>query len=158
MWWRLTRTQFNQQRGEANKIALRKIIVGGEVPGILAYDGQEPVAWCSVAPREAYGALERSRTLKRVDDNPVWSVVCFYVSKPYRNMGLTVKLLRAAIDHVKTSGGKIVEGYPLEPKAGRLPDPFVYTGLPNSFLKAGFHEALRRSKTRPIMRYTITER
>jgi len=158
MWWRLTRTQFNKQKGEANKKALKQIVADGQVPGILAYDKGEPIAWCSVAPRETYGSLERSRTLKRVDDKPVWSVVCFFTAKPYRNKGLTVKLLRASIDYVKTKGGKILEGYPVDPQKDRLPDPFAYTGLPHSFLKAGFTEVLRRSKTRPIMRYVITER
>jgi len=156
MWWRLTRTQFNKQKGEANKIALKQIVSNGEVPGILAYDKGEPVAWCSVAPRETYGSLERSRTLKRVDDKPVWSVVCFFTAKPYRNKGLTAKLLHAAIEYVKTKGGKIVEGYPVDPQKGRLPDPFMYTGLLQSFLKAGFTEVFRSSKTRIIVRYTIT--
>jgi len=156
MWWRLTRAQFNKQKGEANKNALKQIVANGEVPGILAYDKGEPIAWCSVAPRETYGALERSRTLKRVDEMPVWSVVCFFTAKPYRNRGLNVKLLRAAIDYVRSRGGKILEGYPVDPGKGRLPDPFAYTGLLHSFLKAGFSEVLRRSKTRPIMRNSIT--
>jgi GNAT superfamily N-acetyltransferase len=156
MWWRLPRTQFNKQKGEANKNALKEIVANGEVPGIIAYDKEEPVAWCSVAPRETYSSLERSRTLKRIDDKPVWSVVCFFTAKPYRNKGLTVKLLRAAIDYAKTKGGKIIEGYPVDPQSGRLPDPFVYTGLLQSFLKVGFTEAFRSSKTRIMMRYTIT--
>jgi GNAT superfamily N-acetyltransferase len=157
MWWRLTRTQFNKQKGEANRMALKQIVANGEPPGILAYDKGEPVAWCSVAPRETYGTLERSRTLKKIDDKPVWSVVCFFTAKPYRNKGLTVKLLRAAIEYAKTKGGKIVEGYPVDPQSGRLPDPFVYTGLLQSFLKAGFKEVSRSSKTRIVMRYTITQ-
>jgi GNAT superfamily N-acetyltransferase len=157
MWWRLTRTQFNKQKGEANRMALKQIVANGEPPGILAYDKGEPVAWCSVAPRETYGTLERSRTLKKIDDKPVWSVVCFFTAKPYRNKGLTVKLLRAAREYAKTKGGKIVEGYLVDPQSGRLPDPFVYTGLLQSFLKAGFKEVSRSSKTRIVMRYTITQ-
>jgi len=156
MWWRLTRTQFNKQKGKANKKALKKIVASGQVPGIIAYDHQEPVAWCSVAPRETYNSLERSRTLKRIDDKPVWSVVCFFVAKSHRNKGLMIRLLRAAIDYARQRGGKTLEGYPVDPQKGRLPDPFAYTGLLRSFLKAGFTEVLRRSKTRPIMRYTIT--
>jgi GNAT superfamily N-acetyltransferase len=158
MWWRIPRAQFNQQKGEANREALKKIVADGEVPGILAYDHQEPIAWCSVEPRERYAALERSRTLRRVDDKPVWSVVCFFTAKPYRNRGLTVRLLGEAIDHVKANGGRIVEGYPVDSKATRLPDPFAFTGLLPSFLKAGFSEVFRSSKTRIIVRYVITER
>lgn len=156
MWWRLTRAQFNKQKGEANKNALKEIVASGEVPGILAYDKGEPVARCSVAPRETYSSLERSRTLKRIDDEPVWSVVCFFIAKPYRNKGVTLKLLRAAIDYAKTKGAKIVEGYPVDTQKGRLPDPFVYTGLLQSFVKVGFKEVFRSSKTRIVMRYSIT--
>lgn len=66
-----------------------------------------------------------------------------------------MKLLRAAIKYVSEQGGKIVEGYPVEPKKGQMPDAFAWTGLVSAFRKAGFVEVLRRSPTRPIMRYTL---
>ncbi|MEM3459087.1 MAG: GNAT family N-acetyltransferase [Candidatus Bathyarchaeia archaeon] len=158
MWWRLKRSDFMRQRGELNRKTLKKIVDSGETPGILVYADDEPVRWCAVAPREAYPTLERSRVLKRVDAKPVWSVVCFFVAKPFRGKGLTVQLLKAAVEHVRKQGGKIVEGYPVEPKKGRMPDPFAYTGLVSSFRKAGFVEVLRRSENRPIMRYFIAEK
>lgn len=158
MWWKLKRSEFMRQRGEANRKALKVIVDSGEIPGIIAYANSEPVGWCAVAPRQAYPALERSRILKRVDDKPVWSVVCFFVAKPFRRKGLTVKLLTAAIEHVRKNGGKIIEGYPVEPKKARMPDPFAYTGLVSAFRKAGFVEVLRRSESRPIMRYNIGEK
>jgi GNAT superfamily N-acetyltransferase len=157
MWWRLKRSEFEKQKGEQNKKALKGIVDSGEIPGILAYANGEAVGWCSVAPRESYPTLERSRVLKRVDDKPVWSIVCFFVSKPFRHKGVTVALLKAAAKHVKEHGGKIVEGYPVEPKKGYTPDPFVYTGLASAFRKAGFVEVIRHSETRPIMRYMIGE-
>lgn len=158
MWWRLKRSQFQKQQGEGNKKALRKIVDSGEIPGILAYQGRNAVAWCSVAPREAYPVLERSRILKRVDDQPVWSVVCFFVDKESRHTGVTLELIKAAIEYVRKQGGSIVEAYPVEPKKSQIPDLFAYHGLASTFRKAGFAEVLRRSETRPIMRYTITER
>jgi len=157
MWWRLKRSQFEKQKGEGNRRALKKIVDSGEVPGLLAYAGGQPVAWCSVAPRETYSVLERSQTLKRIDDQPVWSVVCFFVAKPFRGKGVTVKLLRATVEYVKEQGARIIEGYPVEPKKTRMPDAFAYTGLVSTFRKAGFIEVLRRSETRPIMRYFIGE-
>jgi len=89
MWWKLKRSDFMKQKGEENRKALKKLTDSGEIPGIPAYVGAEPVGWCAVAPREAYPALERSRVLKRVDDKPVWSIVCFYVAKQFRRKGLT---------------------------------------------------------------------
>jgi len=156
MWWRLKRSEFNKQKGEGNKKALRKIIKASEIPGILAYDKTEPVGWCAISPRSSYSGLERSRVLQPVDDNPVWSVVCFFVAKPYRRKGVTVKLLEAAVKHAKKNGAKIVEGYPIEPKKdGLMPDVFAWTGFSSAFIKAGFQEAARRSAGRPIMRYYI---
>jgi len=155
MWWRLKRSDFDRMKGEGNKKAMRALVDSGEIPGILAFEGRKAVAWCSVAPREQYPVLARSRILKPVDDRPVWSIVCFFVLKDYRNQGVTVQLLKAAVQHVKKQGGKIVEGYPVEPKKKRMPDVFAYTGLASGFRKAGFKECLRRSETRPIMRYPI---
>lgn len=154
MWWRLKRSEFNKNKGEGNKKALKKIVSGGEVPGIIAYVNNQPVGWCSVAPRGAFSTLERSRVLKPVDDKPVWSVVCFFVAKPFRRKGISVKLLEASVEHVKKQGGKIIEGYPGDPSSA-LPDAFVYNGLVSAFRKAGFVEVLRRSKRRPIMRYFL---
>jgi GNAT superfamily N-acetyltransferase len=158
MFWRIKRSQFNQQKGEKNRMALKRIVDSGVIPGILGYLHGIPVGWCSVAPRESYLALENSRILKRVDDKPVWSIVCFFVAKQYRRRGLTSLLIEAAIDHVRECGGGIVEGYPVEPKAVKAPDVFLYTGLASAFLKAKFTELLRRSESRPIMRYVIKRR
>jgi GNAT superfamily N-acetyltransferase len=157
MWWRLKRSEFKKQKGEGNRKAMKKIVDSGEAPGLLAYMNGRSVAWCSVAPREAFSALERSRILKRVDDKPVWSVVCFFVAKPFRRKGITMKLLRAAVEYAKKQGARIVEGYPVEPKKPKMPDLFAYHGLASTFRKAGFVEVIRRSETRPIMRYFIKE-
>jgi len=155
MWWRLTAKEFERQKGEENRRAMKRKVKSGEVPGLLAYHDGEPVGWCSVAPREAYPRLERSRVLKRVDDQPVWSVVCFYVAKQYRRRGVTRELLEASIDYVRDRGGTILEGYPTEPKSERAPDLFLYHGIPSVFAEAGFVEVARRSERRPIMRYII---
>jgi len=155
MFWRLSRADWEKQRGEKNRKALKKIIDSGEIPGILAYAGGKPVGWCSIAPRERFVRLENSRVLKRVDEKSAWSVVCFFIAKHFRKKGVTVELLKAAIEYARKKGAKIVEGYPVEPKKGKFPDVFAYTGLASAFRKAGFEEVLRRSETRPIMRYFI---
>lgn len=155
MYWRLPRSQFNQQQGELNRQAMKALVDSGDIPGILAYSGDEPVGWCSIAPREEFSALARSRILKPVDDQPVWSVVCFFVKRGQRRKGLTIQLLKAAIAYARLKGAKVIEGYPVDPKDDRAPDAFVYTGLLSAFEQAGFAEVLRRSATRPIMRYNL---
>jgi GNAT superfamily N-acetyltransferase len=153
MWWRLQRSQFNKQKGQGNKKAFKKIVDSGEIPGIIAYADDQPVAWCALAPRENYLALQNSRILARVDEAPVWSITCFFVIRTFRRIGISMNLLRAAVEYACKHGATIVEGYPVEPKKGSMPDAFAWTGLASAFRKAGFVEVLRRSETRPIMRY-----
>ena len=155
MYWRLTRTQFYEQQGELNHRNIQALVDSGNIPGILAYSGDEPIGWCSIAPREEFPTLGRSRILKPVDDQPVWSVVCFFVARNQRRKGVTVDLLKAAIDFARLNGARIVEGYPVEPKTGKAPVVFIYTGVLSAFKQAGFSEVLRRSETRPIMRYYL---
>ena len=157
MWWRLTRSQFDAQKGQQNKAALKQLVQSGAAPGMLVYVHNEPVGWCAIAPRERYSALERSRVLKPVDDQPVWSVTCFFIAKPFRRKGMTTALLRAAVAYAREQGASIVEGYPIEAKTGTMPEVYAFTGLSPAFRKAGFVEVLRRSETRPIMRYVISE-
>jgi len=157
MWWRIPRSQYEKQKGAKNRQAMKELVDGGDAPGIIAYQDGQPVAWCSVAPRESFSRLERSRILKPVDGKAVWSVVCFFVAKEHRRNGLSVKLLKAAIDFVRARRGRIVEGYPVEPDKKQA-DAFVWSGLASAFVKAGFKEVERRSETRPIMRYEIKQK
>jgi len=69
----------------------------------------------------------------------------FFVAKQYTHKGVTVALLKAALKHVKKRGGKIVEGYSVEPKKGYTSDAFAYTGLASAFRNSGFIEVLRCS-------------
>jgi GNAT superfamily N-acetyltransferase len=152
MLWRLKRSEFEKQKGDKNKAAFKAVVDSGEAPGILAYANGNAIGWCAVAPRETYPALDRSRVLKKVDDKPVWSIVCLFIAKEYRRKGVSVELLNAAAQYVRKRGGRLVEGYPVEPRKNAMPDVFAWTGVASAFLKAGFAECARRSETRPIMR------
>ena len=158
MFWRVPRKEWEANRGAGNKRALKKIVAAGRAaPGILAYAGHEPIGWCAVAPREQYVALERSRILKPIDDQPVWSISCLFVKRTHRRQGISALLLKAAVQFAKKQGAKIVEGYPVAPTMQKMPDPFLWHGVPSAFTAAGFKEVLRRSRTRPIMRFEIKE-
>jgi GNAT superfamily N-acetyltransferase len=156
MTWRLTRAEYERRKGASNKRAFRRIVESGTPPGVLAYRDGRPVGWCAIAPRESYPTLERSRVLKRVDQQPVWSVVCFFVAREARGRGVSVKLLKNAVAFATARGARIVEGYPVEP-ATRWPAAFAWTGLASAFRRAGFKEVARRSATRPIMRWSVKE-
>ena len=158
MYWKLPRKDFTAGQGEKNRLAQKRIVASGRTPGLLACVDGIPAGWVAVEPRENYPVLNNSRILKPLDEFPVWSVTCFFVARKNRNQGLTVSLLKAAIEFVAKQGGKMVEGYPVEPRqAGTMPPAFVYTGLASAFTQAGFTEAGRRSGTRPIMRFPISK-
>jgi GNAT superfamily N-acetyltransferase len=108
-----------------------------------------------VALRDTFPVLDRSPVLKRIDDRPVWSVVCFFIHRSSRRQGLSEQLLQAAVAYAGQEGAHIIEGYPIEPRKDSTPDIYAFTGLASTFRNAGFVEVARRSATRPIMRYTI---
>jgi GNAT superfamily N-acetyltransferase len=155
MYWRLRRAEFNLMKGTQNRQALHNLAMASGTPGLLGYRGEQPVGWVALAPRSDYPTLERSRILSPVDDQPVWSIVCFYVDRHFRRSGLTVQLLHGVIDYARQQGANMLEGYPVDPKGESLPPVFVYTGLAPAFLQAGFVEVARRSPTRPIMRLSL---
>lgn len=156
MYWKLQPRDFDAGKYEGNRLAQKAIVAAGGMPGLLAYVDRRPYGWCAVEPREHYPGLARSRILAPIDKNPVWSVTCFYIDKSFRKRGLSTGLLKAVVDFVSSRGGRIVEGYPTEPRPGaKIVPTVVFTGLARAFREAGFEEVGRRSETRPIMHFYI---
>lgn len=155
MVWRRTAAEWPAAKGEPNRRAFRKIIADGPPPGVLAYAGKEPIGWCAVAPRETYVRLQTSRVLKPLDDQPVWSISCLFVARAWRRRGISSRLADAAAQLARRLGAKIVEAYPVLPRTSDMPAAFAWTGVPGSFERAGFTEAGRHSRSRPILRRRV---
>jgi len=149
MRWRMTSTEYRQATTQDRSDRLDALARGPAPAGVLAYLAEEPVGWCAVAPREHYRALERSRTLPRIDDQPVWSVVCFFVTSRIRRGGATRTLLDAAVEYARSRGAAVVEGYPVEPG----PRSYTYMGSPQTFRAAGFIDVTPAGQSRTVMRY-----
>lgn len=156
MFWRVTRSEFDRLGSDGRRKAFNGIVKSDEITGILAYASDEPIGWCSIAPRETFGALERSRTLKRVDDQAVWSIVCFFVARPFRRNDLMARLLMAAIGYAAAHDAKIVEGYPVDTRGLSRASVELYTGVASVFHEAGFIEV--RRQPRLVMRYFIEDK
>ena len=155
MSWRQTRAEHAARKGAANKRAMRRLVANDKQLGILAYDGQAPVGWCALAPREDFTRLGASRVLRPIDAEPVWSIPCFFLAKPYRRRGLSTEILRGVIAYCRATEVPVIEAYPVIPYSPEMPAAFAWTGMLSSFLKAGFQEERRWSKSRPIVRYRI---
>jgi GNAT superfamily N-acetyltransferase len=100
---------------------------------------------------ERIAALERNRTLPRIDNASVWSVVCFFVNRRFRRQGVTLGLLDAAVEYAHTLGAEIVEGYPVAPGS----PSYTYMGAPETFRRAGFHDVTPVGQARQVMHRVI---
>ena len=155
MHFRLRKQEYEQGKGDRNRRALRALVTSGPPPGVLAYAGRQAVGWCAVAPREGYPRLERSRAMRSPDDRPVWSVVCLFVARDHRRRGVSVALLDGAAGFAVSRGATTVEGYPVDPRSGAMPDVFAWTGTVAAFRAAGFVEVGRPLPGRPVMRREV---
>ncbi len=149
MRWRMRSSESSRSTKEQRVAVLESLVRTGTPVGLLGYAGEDPVAWCSVAPRETYHRLETYAKLPRIDDMAVWSVVCFFVDVRYRGQGVTRGLLRAAVEYALESGAPAVEAYPVDPGS----PSYGYMGYPSLFLKAGFRDATPPGQARRVMRF-----
>jgi GNAT superfamily N-acetyltransferase len=152
-FWRQRGIDWSNSTPESNRALLRGLAEReGPAPGLVALRGDRAVGWVSVGPRETYDRLEHSRVLARVDDRPVWSIVCFVVARGERGRGVATALLDAAVAYAREHGATLVEAYPADTAGGRIPAGSAYGGPLPMFQRAGFELAATRranAATRP---------
>jgi GNAT superfamily N-acetyltransferase len=138
--WRIAKGErWGDVKGATAKERLRRGILDGTVHGILAFDGETPVGWCTFGPRDSFPRLNRARSLRCNDSAEVWSVPCFYVRPDARGRGVATALLDHALRWMRERGVGVVEGYPAAPnKDGSYIAAFSWTGTMSLFEKAGF--------------------
>jgi GNAT superfamily N-acetyltransferase len=150
-FWLLRGKDADAAWGAKGRRRLSGEVKRGTQPGLLAYMDGVPVGWCRVGPREMFDRLENSATLRRVDDEPVWSVVCFYVHPSAKRQGVARALLAGAETHAATHGARLVEAYPVGPKQINLD---AYTGYAPMYEAAGY-EVVRRAGRRTVVRKQV---
>jgi hypothetical protein len=152
MWWRLPvhGKAWQEAKGENNKQQFRSLIERGDVHAVLAFAGEEPVGWLCFGPRETFPFLDKSRVLQTQRGDDTWSMVCFFISSRWRGCAVATALLQAGTKRAFALGAKEIEAYPADPKSGKLPAAFAYTGVPKLFQKAGYKKLKRPSGMRLI--------
>lgn len=136
------------------KRAMAALAAKRRAPGLLAYDGDEPVGWVAIAPRPELVRVENSRVTARVDDVPVWVIPCITVRRRWRGRGIGTALIDAAVEYAAKHGAPAVESYPLK-GTERVHDDFAFIGTQELFARAGFKRIGQDLKTTGRPRVTM---
>jgi GNAT superfamily N-acetyltransferase len=166
-FYRVRNVDFQTAKPETNRAVLERAVdvtrAEERAPGLIAYRDGDPIGWVSLGLRDDYDRLQHSKILAPVDDRPVWSIVCFVVSRRARGQGVAQALLEAAVDYARDHGATLLEAYPVETDGKRVPAASAYKGTVTMFERAGFEVVDRRqhnrsSPVRPIMRRRVRAR
>lgn len=150
-YWNLRGKAYHDGFAGTNRARLEQEVAGRKLHALLAYDDDVPVGWCRLGPRESFERLTHSPSTPKIDDEEVWSVVCFYVNSAAKRKGVATALLEHAIEHAAAKGAGILEGYAVPSGHMNLD---AYTGYLPMFLGAGF-EAKRAGPRRTVVRRAL---
>jgi hypothetical protein len=134
MYWRIG-AAYRHRLPEESKAAFHQIVEAGSPPGLLAFIGNQAVGWCQLIPRDELPQLDREWRLKRIDQQPVWSISCFYIRIGFRRKGVTSALIAVALQAAKAAHAPALEAYPLD--AEKTPSTSS-TGHVTTFARADF--------------------
>jgi GNAT superfamily N-acetyltransferase len=142
MAWRMTKAELKQNTSGNRKKFIRKRVSSGIPIGLLGYEENKPIAWCSIAPRETYQRLGGDERLENA-----WSIACFFIKREYRDQGLVDLLIDRAKKYAKKNGAKYLEAYPVEPES----PSYRFMGFVKTFEKASFHFVKKAGTRRNVM-------
>jgi GNAT superfamily N-acetyltransferase len=156
MLYRSTTSEFQENKYEGNRKAMRKLVEAGQPIGLIALIDTEPIGWISLAPRQHLPKIDHSRALKKLDKKPAWSISCFFVAKEYRNQGISTEMIKGAIRFARQQKIKTLEAYPTIPYAKKIPAAFLWSGPLSAFKKNGFQVVLKSGKTKAIAQLDLS--
>lgn len=160
MYYRLAHRDYQAEPGltlsVSNRARLAALAAGPLAPGLIGYLDGEPVCWVSLGPREDFARLATSPTMRRVDEEAVWSIVCFVVPAMHRGQGLAHRMLQAAIGFAASHGARLLEAYPTD-RDGPVSRDAPWFGSLSQFRAAGFEEVARHRPARPIVRLRLAQ-
>lgn len=146
MAWRMTKEEQKHNNKANRKTFMKQRVSSGTPVGLLAYYEDEPVGWCSIAPRDTYRPLGGDEIL---DD--VWSIACFFIKKEFRHQGMVDYFIGQAKKYAKKNGAKYLEAYPVDPGS----PSYRFMGLVPAFEKTGFEFVKKAGIRRHVMIYKL---
>ena len=149
-YWRLRSKDFAAAKVPELRERLRTLAGGPEAPGLVAIEGEGPsaraVGWVSLGPRAGYERIVRSKVIPRIDERPVWSIVCFAVAASARGQGVARELLEAAVAFARSRGAEALEAYPVRAGDGEgIKAESAFTGTLPMFERLGFRVVAERA-------------
>ena len=147
MVWRSSAEEAKHNDNAHRKKGMRQRVHDGTPVGLLGYLEDEPVAWCSIAPRVTFPRLVKNAQ----PEDRVWSITCFFVVRPHRRAGITRKLIAAAIAQARKQGARLVEAYPVDEDS----PSYRFMGFVPVFEQAGFIEIGTQGTRRHVMHKAI---
>ncbi|MET8830977.1 GNAT family N-acetyltransferase [Streptomyces sp. NPDC004610] len=154
-------SKLNQElKGPARGEYMAELCREDPPPGVIAYDGDEPVGWAAVAPRSST-TFARNRKIPHVDELPVWSLWCIRVRPGNRGRGISHHLIEGAVAFARERGAPAIEAYPLDNGDAKVDLTMAYPGLRKNFERAGFTHAADTTSVlsghpRVLMRLDLT--
>lgn len=146
MAWRMTKEELKNNTSSNRKKFIKNRVSSGTPVGLIANLENEPIAWCSVAPRETYKRLGGEENLENV-----WSIVCFYIKKEFRDKGFIDTLIEETKKYARSNGAKYLEAYPVEPDS----PSYRFMGFIKTFEKAGFSFVKKAGTRRQVMTFKL---
>jgi GNAT superfamily N-acetyltransferase len=124
-----------KRRATLAKLARRR----KNTAGLVAYEGDEPIGFISLGPRQDFSRVENSRATPPVDDVAAWVIPCITVRRGHRGHGVGVAMIRAAVEYAGKRGAPAVEAYP-RADGKKVHDDLAFIGTDAMFRKAGFRQ------------------
>lgn len=124
--------------------------------GLVAYLGAEPVGWCAVEPRPAFGGLVRNARVpwegrdEDKADASVWAVTCLFTRMGFRRRGVSRALATASVDFARRRGAHALEAYPMTTTEAIAEE--LHVGTVDTFAQVGFSQVGRPTSRRAVMR------
>jgi GNAT superfamily N-acetyltransferase len=143
IWPMLSNKDWNETTTPQRTELFREEIAGGPPPGIIAYVDGDAAGWIRIGPRTKQARIPRTRMIAAAstepfDDASVWAVTCFVVRREHRGEGLNHALLDAAVDYARSSGARLIEGYPVDTGGEKQRTNDLFHGTLGTFLASGF--------------------
>jgi GNAT superfamily N-acetyltransferase len=98
---------------EGNRDYKKRLVEEGRAHAALVFDGDEAVAWANFGTPDELPTMKHAKGYDATTTVlPDYRIVCVYVDRKHRGLGLSRIAIQGALDMIAAAGGGVVESYP----------------------------------------------